>query len=390
MSRSSVAWRPWSAASRVAPALARIGDAPFLLAVRDAFPWGFGALLLALTALFFIVPAPSAMSGSAIVTRISLALLPAFGIMAAALAVALPLALARRARYPRAMLLCATLLVFAMILPRPQSSHALEYLRGVGATGIFLAILACGIVGACVALLRNAAAGALAALAAVALLVFALHVDASHAIAVALQPIGRLGDTLPALVIIVAAQMLLWLVGVHGSAMLSAVLTPVYLTLQMQNTAAFAAHQPLPHLVVASLFLFVFPGGSGATLALALLLSVSRVVRLRRLGRLVLFPALANVNEPLLFGLPVVLNPYFAVPFFCAPLVLALVTYGAVALGFVARPAFYVPPTIPTPIATYLATLDPRAILLALVNIVIATAIYFPFVRAFERSAAAT
>ncbi len=381
MSRLSVAWKPSFAGSSLAPALARIADAPFLLAVRDAFPWGFGGLLISLAVMWLLLH------------RVSLALLPSFGIMAIVLAIALPITLARRTGYALALLLPACVIAFAFVLPRTPQVNLLEYLQALGPTGIFLAILAAAVVAASIAAGRfvgpSRPLASLAALAmaigGLAILVFALHVDVSHEIALALGPMARLGDSYTALILIVAAQMLLWLCGVHGSAMLSAVLTPVYLTMQMENTAAFAVHMPLPHVVVSSLFLFVFPGGSGATLSLTLLLAISRIGRLRRIGRIALLPALANTNEPLLFGLPVVLNPFFAVPFFLAPLVVASVSYAAIALGLVARPAFYVPPFVPAPISTYLATLDPRALLLLLVNLAIATLIYLPFVRAYER-----
>jgi PTS system cellobiose-specific IIC component len=166
---------------------------------------------------------------------------------------------------------------------------------------------------------------------------------------------------------------------------LAAVVTPLYLTLQSQNSNAYAHHQPLPHIVVVSLFLFIFPGGAGATLPLAALLAISRVPRLRTVGRLTLVPALFNINEPLLFGLPVVFNPVLAVPFVLAPVVLATLTYAAVAGGWVGRPIFYFPSSIPTLISTYLATLDWRACVLVVANIAIACAIYWPFVRAYER-----
>ncbi len=386
MLRSLVAWKPWSAASRVAPALARLGDAPFLVAIRDALPWAFGALLVAMSVLLFVVAAPAGLGGEALARRVSTAMLPAFGIMATALAVALPVALSRRARFSLAPLLVATLAAYVVILPRPFGPDVIDYLQRVGAVGIFLAIVACACVGAGIALARHAS-GALVAIVLLAFVTFALHIDISAGIAKMIAPMGRLGDSLPALIAIIAAQMLLWLVGVHGTAVLAAVLTPVYLTLQLQNTQAFSAHLPLPHIVVTSLFLFIFPGGSGATMPLAILFSFSKVPRLRKLGRVVLLPAMANVNEPLLFGLPVVLNPYFVVPFFLAPLVLACITYGAVALGMVARPAFYVPSVVPAPIATYLATLDPRAIVLTLANVLVATIVYLPFVRAYERRA---
>jgi PTS system cellobiose-specific IIC component len=363
--------------------------------VRDALPWAFAALLLALAIIAVFVPVAGGLSGAAIARRIAFALIPAFGVMAIALAVALPLALARRAHYSLPVTLGGTLFAFALALPRPFGPDALAYLRALGATGIFLAILMTGVVGSCIAFMRFArddktqllreVGGAIVAVACVALLVFALHVDISHAIAQMLQPLARLGDSYPALLAIVAVETLLWLVGVHGPAVLAAIVTPVYLTLQMQNTAAFSAHLPLPHVVVVSLFLFVFPGGAGATLPLAVLLALSRIARLRRIGRLVILPALANMNEPLLFGLPVVLNPFLAIPFVLAPLVLATSTYAVVALGWVARPAFYVPSAVPAPISTYLATLDPRAPLLLLLNLAIAMLIYLPFVRAYER-----
>jgi PTS system cellobiose-specific IIC component len=166
---------------------------------------------------------------------------------------------------------------------------------------------------------------------------------------------------------------------------LATVVTPVYLTMQMQNTHAFGAHAPLPYIVVTSLFLFIFPGGAGATLPLAGLLALSRVPRLRRVGRVTLLPALFNINDPLIFGAPVVFNPYLVIPFVAAPFLLATLTYVVVAAGWVSRAAFYVPSSIPTLVSTYVATQDVRAIALALVNVAIATAVYYPFVRAYER-----
>jgi PTS system cellobiose-specific IIC component len=201
----------------------------------------------------------------------------------------------------------------------------------------------------------------------------------------ALSPLGRLGDTYLALLIITIAETLLWIVGVHGPATLAAIVTPVYLALQQQNTAAFGAHEPLPHIVVVSLFLFVFPGGAGATLPLAALLAISKVERLRKIGRLTLAPAFFNINEPLVFGLPIVFNPFLAVPFVVVPIVLATVSYYTIAYGLVARPALWVPSALPTIASTYLATDDARAVALVLVNLLIATLIYIPFVRAYER-----
>jgi cellobiose-specific phosphotransferase system component IIC len=369
----------------------RLGEVPFISAVREALPWSFIGLAAAFAVILTAQLVEGAPSGPSLGLRLASALLPAFGVMAATLAVLLPLRLAGKTGYPRAPLLVASVAGFALAFPRPFGPDPIAYLRVLGPSGLFLAILACGVAGAWIALLRRILSPAAAQWAGAALAVAtfgglaAAHVSLAAAIGVAMQPISQLGDTYFALVIIVLLQTLLWTAGVHGPAVLAAIVTPVYLTMQMQNTHAFGVHAPLPYVVVTSLFLFVFPGGSGATLPLAVLLALSRVSRLRRIGRVTLVPALFNINEPLIFGAPVVFNPYLVVPFVLAPLVLATLTFVVISAGWVSRAAFYVPSSVPTFVSTYLATQDVRAVVLALVNIALATLIYYPFVRAYER-----
>jgi cellobiose-specific phosphotransferase system component IIC len=369
----------------------RLAELPFIVAVREALPWSF----IGLAAAFVVILADQLRSGGGsglpIGLRLASALLPAFGVMAMALAVILPLRLARAAGYGAAPLLAATLGGFALAMPRPFGPNPIAYLRFFGPSGLFIAILACAVAGLWIAGVRRRLRapraewiGAALAVGTFGLLV-ALHVSLPAMIAAAMNPIARLGDTYLALIAIVAVETILWTAGVHGPAMLAAVVTPVYLTMQMQNTHAFTLHAPLPYVVVVSLFLFVFPGGAGATLPLAALLAVSRVPRLRRVGRATFLPALFNLNEPLLFAAPVVFNPHLILPFIGAPLVLATITYAVVAAGIVSRAAFYVPSSVPTFISTYLATQDLRAVALAALNIAIATVIWYPFVRAYER-----
>ncbi len=364
-----------------------------MAAVREALPWSLIGLAVAAGILFFLIPVPGPWLGIALARRVSGALVPGFSVMAAVLVPILAWCLAKRANYDRAALLVASVAGFALALPRPVfAPDALTYLHALGAIGLFLAMVVCGATGLCFALVRRAIpsatiAGWIGAALAVALF-SALpfwHVSIAADVTRLIEPMARLGDSYPALMAIVVVETLLWTAGIHGPASLAAIVTPVYLTLQVQNTNAYAAHLPLPHIVVVSLFLFVFPGGAGATLPLAGLLAISRVARLRRIGRLTLLPSLVNINEPLIFGIPIVFNPYLAVPFVLAPVVLATVTYLAVAWGWVSRAAFYVPSVLPAPVSTYLATLDPRAPLLVVANLVLATAIYFPFVRAYER-----
>ncbi|MGD0969052.1 MAG: PTS transporter subunit EIIC [Candidatus Aquilonibacter sp.] len=372
MSRSSVASRLSSAAS-----------SPFLAAIREALPWSFIGLIAAFAAILPFVHEPGPVFGPTLGLRVSSALLPSFGVMGLVLAPTLGWFYARRAHIDPIPTMAGSLLAFLILLP-PLSAPLLEYLRAIGPSGLFLAFAACGVVALAARASGNVWIGAVVAVV-LALTLRILHVPVLGALAQVIEPLGRLGDTYVALLAIVLAQTLLWVIGMHGPALLAAVVTPVYLTLQMQNTLAYAHHVPLPHIVVVSLFLFIFPGGAGSTLPLAALLALSRVARLRTVGRATIVPAFFNANEPLLFAVPVVLNPFLVPPFLTAPLVLATTTYLAVSLGWVGRAIYYVPSSIPTLISTYLATLDVRAIGLVALNVALATLIYLPFVRAFER-----
>jgi PTS system cellobiose-specific IIC component len=382
MSRSSVASKPSSAASNRFAALAAIAELPFLAATRDALPWSFAGLLVAFLAIVPLVSVPGPFIGPSLGLRVSAGIIPAFGIMGLVLAPTLAWFYAQRARIDPIAAIAGSTLGYVLALP-PYVGPALSYLRSVGPSGLFVAMAACGTFALGTRLTRNAWIGA-GATVALALVLRGLHVSVSGAFAQALQPLGHLGDTYVALILIVVLQTLLWTIGMHGPAFLAAVVTPVYLTLQVQNTLAFEHHAALPHIVVVSLFLFIFPGGAGSTLPLAALLALSHVPRLRTVGRATIVPAIFNANEPLLFAVPVVLNPFLIPPFIVAPIVLATTTYLAVDWGWVGRAIYYVPSSIPTLISTYIATLDPRAAGLVILNLALATAIYLPFVRAYE------
>ncbi len=383
MSRSSAASKPSSAASNRFSALTRLAELPFLAATQQALPWSFAGLLVAFAAALPFVSVPGPIFSPSLGLRVSGALLPAFGVMGLVLTGVLGAQYARRAGLRLLPSIAGPLLAFVIALP-PLHGNLLAYLRVVGPSGLFLALATCGAFAIAARITRKAWLGA-AAVIAIAIGLRMMNVDVPAFITVLLGPLGKMGDTYPALMVIVLVETLLWCIGMHGPALLAAVVTPVYLTLQMQNTQAFAHHLPLPHIVVVSLFLFIFPGGAGATLPLAGLLAFSRISRLRTVGRATLLPALFNTNEPLLFATPVVLNPHLMAPFVIAPLVLATTTYVAVLAGWVGRAIYYVPSSIPTLISTYIATLDVRAVALTVVNIAIATAIYLPFVRAYER-----
>jgi PTS system cellobiose-specific IIC component len=323
--------------------------------------------------------------------RFSESFTAAFGIMSASLLVLLTIDLARRRQVPRIAAATIASIAFLLSLPYGKATSAFTLARALGSSGLFLGL---GISLITVGVMRfaqrrtNRILGAcLAALVVVggATALFAAGFSLTGALNVAIAPLGRLGDSLQALLAITAVEALLWTIGIHGPALLAPVVLPVYISLQLQNTQALAHDLPLPHIVTVSTFLFVFPGGAGATLPLVLLLARSKSARIRRVARATLLPSLINVNEPLMFGLPLVLNPVLAVPFVAAPIALALVSYEAIAIGLVSRPAYYIPSALPTPLAAFLATKDWRSIVLVFAEVGLGCLIYLPFVNAYEK-----
>jgi PTS system cellobiose-specific IIC component len=201
------------------------------------------------------------------------------------------------------------------------------------------------------------------------------------------KPIMGLGATLPATLIAVFFCQLLWTFGIHGTALVNAAMTPVWMGLTTANAQAKAAGLPLEGIFTQEfLNMFVLVGGSGATLALAVLLLVRvKSAQLKAVGKGAIWGSLFNINEPITFGLPIVMNPVMMIPFILAPMVLVVVTYIAMTTGFVGK-TFAAPPwTCPIIFSGFLATADFKGGLLQLINFCIAGAIYYPFIMAYDK-----
>lgn len=183
---------------------------------------------------------------------------------------------------------------------------------------------------------------------------------------------------------------LLWTAGVHGMNIIGSIVRPMWLMMLDANMAAMADGTPLTQLpyVAPEQFYqwFVTMGGAGVTLVLVFLLFTCRAKYLREMAKLTFVPGLFNINEPLIFGMPLMMNPVFTIPFVLNPIILTIISYSAVRLGLVNGFVANVPWTLPAPIGAYMATgNDWRAIILVLVNLIIAGLIYYPFVKMYDK-----
>lgn len=184
---------------------------------------------------------------------------------------------------------------------------------------------------------------------------------------------------------------LLWAAGVHGMSIVGSIVRPMWLFMLDENAAAVAdgaSLNQLPYIAPEQFYQWtVTIGGAGATLILCLLLGFTcKSAFLRKVGRFSLVPGIFNINEPLIFGVPLIMNPVLAIPFVLNPLLLSTISYFAVKLGLVNGFVLNVAWTLPAPIGAYMATgNDWRAIILVLVNLGVAAAVYYPFVKVYDR-----
>jgi PTS system cellobiose-specific IIC component len=162
----------------------------------------------------------------------------------------------------------------------------------------------------------------------------------------------------------------------------------VFLQFLAANVTALAEGRPPPHITANGFFsTFVNVGGTGATLGLALVLWRSSDPGLRQVARVSLPTQVFQINEPIFFGVPIVLNPLLMVPYILNALLLTAGTYALMSAGLIARPVLNIPWTTPPVIGHYLVTGgDWRAAVWGVVSLALATLVYLPFARALERS----
>ncbi len=162
-------------------------------------------------------------------------------------------------------------------------------------------------------------------------------VDAVYAL---LQtPLSSITGSLPGFIILIICAQLLWFVGVHGSYTVLAVLFPIWFTYVGDNMAAAAAGQTIPHMWNISMYDFACNGGCGCTLGLVIVMALfAKSKRYKSFSKLVLPVGLFNINEPVVFAMPLMYNFMFIIPFLLVPILSLLLAYLFIQLGLMPIP----------------------------------------------------
>lgn len=204
------------------------------------------------------------------------------------------------------------------------------------------------------------------------------------------EPLVKWGQGFGTVLLVTLLVQVFWFFGINGLGVLSPILDSIWLTAQNGNiTAVRDGHVPPFVWVRGSFDVFAWFGGAGGTLMLILaILIFSKRSDYRTIAKIALAPGFFNIGEPILLGLPVVLNPVYLIPFLLTPVVNVAFSYWISVMGLVNPVQVAVPSIMPPIIGPFLAcNYDWRAIVLSIVDMLIAFAIWTPFVIAADKIA---
>ncbi|EGT5209017.1 TPA: PTS sugar transporter subunit IIC [Cronobacter sakazakii] len=204
----------------------------------------------------------------------------------------------------------------------------------------------------------------------------------------ALQPLIVASDTLTAVLISLFICNLLWFVGIHGALIVTGIMNPFWLTYLFENQRALAMGEAvLPHIYLQGFWdFYLLIGGIGSTLPLVFMAMRSRSRQLKSVGKIGLLPSLFNINEPILFGFPIIMNPVFLLPFIFVPLINACIAWYLTQLGVLDRAVAMLPWSMPSPLgAAWSANGSWKNMCMCLFAIFNAWMLYRPFFKVHER-----
>lgn len=198
---------------------------------------------------------------------------------------------------------------------------------------------------------------------------------------------ARMDSSLASGLLFILMVHVFWFLGMHGSNILEPVAQTVFVT-ALETNKELISHAAAPSEIFTKTFFdsFVLMGGSGSTLCLiAAIFICSRLKNVRRHAKLSAFPSLFNINELVVFGMPIVLNPVYFIPFIGVPLLLTIISFLAMRYGFVPYTTQAVEWTSPALLSGFVATGSLKGSILQVINLALGILCYIPFVRINER-----
>ncbi|AMC93562.1 hypothetical protein AOC36_06060 [Erysipelothrix larvae] len=192
----------------------------------------------------------------------------------------------------------------------------------------------------------------------------------------------------PVMLLSVLCICLIWTSGYHGANIVNRVMRVFWVPMTLINIVSFTSTGKPVYIGTEGLITtFVWIGGSGGTLGLSIMLKLfTKSDYMQSIANESLVPGLFNINEPVIFGVPIVENKRYYIPFFLAPILMVTLSYFAIQLGYVRFPAYTITWIMPGPLAALFGTFfDWSAMLLAFVNIFVSGLVYLPFILKHDK-----
>lgn len=203
-------------------------------------------------------------------------------------------------------------------------------------------------------------------------------------------PLQGIGASIGGIIVAYIAMNLFWWFGIHGKALVFAIVAPIWQAVTNENLAAANMGEEAPHLmdIGSNTIFFEIGGSTGAMLAFAILLVLfAKSEQYKSMGRLGIVPAFFGISEPLVFGTPIVLNPLFLLPTIIAPLVTGLIGYIGIVSGFVpAMRGIQLPTGTPTFINAFIIA-NWQGVVVQLIGLIAAIGVWYPFFRLADKKA---
>ena len=201
-------------------------------------------------------------------------------------------------------------------------------------------------------------------------------------------PLQAIGGSFGGMIVFTIALHMLWFFGIHGGNVVNSISNPFLLPLALQNLATYQAGGT-PEFIYTTAFKSTYQfGGSGMTIALVVMMVfMAKSQRYKQLGKLALPANIFYINEPVVFGTPIVLNATMIIPFILAPLITQVLAYGLTVIGILpVLIGYQIPWTMP-PIVSGFIQGGWQVALFQAFSLVLTFAIYYPFFKVIDKQA---
>lgn len=202
------------------------------------------------------------------------------------------------------------------------------------------------------------------------------------------RPLEGAIQSLPGVLLLMFLAQVFWVVGIHGNQMIKPLREPLLLGAIAANMTAYENGEEIPNIITMPFWdIYMSIGGSGVTIGLlvAVFLVCKKRKDMREIAKLSVGPGAFNINEPVVFGMPIMLNPILAIPFIITPLITGMIGYYATAIGFAGKAVVMIPWTCPPILSSWLATGGSLgAVATQIACIITSILIYLPFVKVCE------